>query len=124
VVSIGRFTPQVGPRKGDVFLITLPEVGGHVQAGRRPGVVVQADRFARSGTVVLCPMTSAPPPDDLPRPHRVPVARAESGLDRDGWVKADQLVTMPTTVLQGPVARLAPGAIDRLDVALRFVLDL
>jgi mRNA interferase MazF len=124
VVSIGRAAPSPGPRKGDVFLFEFPEVGGHVQAGRRPAVVVQADRFARSGTVVLCPMTSVPPPDDLPRPHRVPVARAESGLDRDGWVKADQLSTVPAALLAGPIGRLAPGAIDRLDTALRFVLDL
>ena len=123
-MSIGRAAPRVGPRKGDLFLVTFPDVGGHVQAGRRPAVVVQADRFARSGTVVLCPMTSASPPDDLPRPHRVPVARAESGLDRDGWVKADQLSTVPAGLLDGPIGRLAPAAIARLDDALRFVLDL
>jgi mRNA-degrading endonuclease toxin of MazEF toxin-antitoxin module len=124
VVSIGRAAPQAGPRKGDIFVLEFPDVGGHVQAGRRPGVVVQADRFSRSGTVVLCPMTSSAPADDHPRPHRVPVARAESGLDRDGWVKTDQLATVPAALLQGPVARLASAAIDRLDIALRFVLDL
>ena len=123
-MTIGRTASQAGPRKGDIFVLELPDVGGHVKAGRRPGVVVQADRIARSGTVVLCPMTSSAPADDHPRPHRVPVARAESGLDRDGWVKADQLVTVPAAMLRGPVARLAPAAIDRLDVALRFVLDL
>jgi mRNA-degrading endonuclease toxin of MazEF toxin-antitoxin module len=68
-------------------------------------------------------MTRAPPPDDLPRPHRVAVARAESGLDRDGWVKADQPMTLPARVLGGQVGRLAPGALDRLDAALRFVFD-
>jgi mRNA interferase MazF len=124
VVSIGRAAPGAGPRKGDIFVLEFPDGGGHVQAGRRPAVVVQADRFGRSGTVVLCPMTSVPPLDDLPRPHRVAVARAESGLDRDGWVKADQLSTVPATLLAGPVGRLAPGAIERLDNALRFVLDL
>lgn len=124
MVSIGRETPPAGPRRGDIFVLELPEVGGHVQAGRRPGVVVQADRFARSGTVILCPLTSAPPRDALPRPHRVPVARNESGLDRDSWVKADQLVTVPGSILAGPVGRLAPGAMTRLDDALRFVLDL
>lgn len=124
-MSVGRVTRETGPRKGDVFLVELPDVGGHVQAGRRPAVVVQADRFARSGTVVLCPMTSAPPPDDHhPRPHRVAVGRHESGLDRDGWVKADQLVTVPVTIIRGPVGRLAPAALDRLDAALRLVLDL
>jgi mRNA interferase MazF len=124
VVSIGRAAPRGDPRKGDIFVVEFPDVGGRVQVGRRPAVVVQADRFSQSGTVVLCPMTSSPPADDHPRPHRVPVTRAESGLDRDGWVKADQLVTVPAAVLRGPVARLAPAAIDRLDVVLRFVLDL
>jgi mRNA interferase MazF len=124
VVTIGRAAPQAGPRKGDIFVVEFPARGGHVQAGRRPAVVVQADRFSRSGTVVLCPITSAPPPDDHPRPHRVPITPAETGLDRASWVKADQLQTIPTGMLHGPVARLAPAAIDRLDVALRFVLDL
>lgn len=105
-------------------MLVFPDLGGHVQFGRRPAVVVQADRFARSGTVIVCPMTSAPPRDDLPRPHRVPVSRHESGLDRDGWIKADQLVTVPSGLLEARVGRLAPGALERLDAALRLVLDL
>jgi mRNA interferase MazF len=124
VVSIGRTAPPDGPRRGDIFIVEFPAVGGHVQAGRRPGVVVQSDRFSRSGTVVLCPITSVPPRDDLPRPHRVPIATNETGLDRDGWVKADQLLTLPASILAGPVGRLAPAASKRLDVALRLVLDL
>ncbi len=92
--------------------------------GLRPAVVVQADRLGRSGTVVVCPMTSVPPRDDRPRPHRVAVARAESGLDRDGWVKADQPSTLPAAVLRGPIGRLSQDAVERLDDALRFVLDL
>jgi len=123
-VSIGNVALQAGPHKGDVFLVEFSGVGGHVQAGRRPAVVVQADRYARAGTVMVCPMTSVPPPDDHARPHRVAVARSESGLDRDGWVKADQVMTLPAPMLQGPIARLAPAAVDRLDTALRFVLDL
>jgi mRNA-degrading endonuclease toxin of MazEF toxin-antitoxin module len=69
-------------------------------------------------------MTSRPPPDERPRPHRVAVAARESGLDRDGWIEADQPATVPATVLRGPVGRLAPDAVRRLDAALRFVLDL
>jgi mRNA interferase MazF len=116
--------PGGGPRKGDIFILELPDIGGRVQAGRRPVVVVQADRLARSGTVIVCPLTSAPPRDDRPRPYRVAVARQESGLDRDGWLKADQPMTLPATLLEGPVGRLAPAAIERVDAGLRFVLDL
>lgn len=123
-MTIGRAAPAPGPHRGDVYVVEFPEIGGHVQAGRRPAVVVQADRFARSGTVVICPMTSSPPPDERPRPYRVAVAARESGLDRDGWIKADQLSTVPAAVLRGPVGRLAPEAVRRLDAALRFVLDL
>ena len=124
MVSIGRGTLDAGPRKGDIFVLEFPDIGGHVQSGRRPGVVVQADRLSRSGTVILCPITSAPPRDELRRPHRVSVARTESGLDRDGWVKADQPITIPMAMLIGPVGRLAPAALERVDAALRFVLDL
>lgn len=123
-MSVGRTVAAPSPRKGDVLVVDLPEVGGRVQAGRRPVVVVQADRLSRSGTVVVCPMTSATPRDDLPRPHRVPVRAVESGLHRDGWVKADQPMTLPAALLEGPIGRLAPAAIERLDAALRFVLDL
>lgn len=123
-MTIGRTASTAGPHRGEVYVVAFPELGGHVQAGRRPAVVVQADRFARSGTVVICPMTSSPPADDRPRPHRVAVAARESGLDRDGWVKADQPTTVPASVLRGPVGRLAPEAVHRLDAALRFVLDL
>ena len=123
-MTVGRNAPPAGPRRGEVYVVVFPEIGGHVQAGRHPAVVIQADRFARSGRVVVCPMTSSPPPDERPRPHRVAVAARESGLDRDGWIKADQLATVPATVLRGPVGRLAPDAVRRLDAALRFVLDL
>jgi hypothetical protein len=33
-------------------------------------------------------------------------------------------VTLTAPMLQGPIARLAPAAVDRLDTALRFVVDL
>ena len=124
MVSIGREAQPAAPRKGDIVVVAFPDVGGHVQAGLRPGVVVQADRLSRSGTVVVCPMTSARPGDDRPRPHRVPVRAVESGLDRDAWVKADEPTTVPQAILRGPIGRLAPAAIERLDAALRFVLDL
>lgn len=123
-MSIGREAQPAAPRKGDIVVVAFPDVGGHVQAGLRPGVVVQADRLGRSGTVVVCPMTSVPPRDARPRPHRVSVRAVESGLDRDGWVKADQPTTVPGAILRGPIGRLAPAAIERLDAALRFVLDL
>jgi mRNA-degrading endonuclease toxin of MazEF toxin-antitoxin module len=92
--------------------------------GPHPAVVVRTDRMARSTTVVVVPMTSAPRSAPEQPPYLVPVASREGGLPRDGFVKCDQLSTFPTTLLGPRVGRLNPEAMTRLDAALRFVLDL
>ncbi|HEX9551061.1 MAG TPA: type II toxin-antitoxin system PemK/MazF family toxin, partial [Candidatus Limnocylindrales bacterium] len=61
---------------------------------------------------------------ELSPPFLVAVTARESGLPRDSWVKCDQPTTLPTALLGPRVGRLVPAALGRLDVALRFVLDL
>ena len=41
--------------RGDVHQIKLPGKRGHVQRGRRYGVIVQADGLLTLSTVVICP---------------------------------------------------------------------
>ena len=41
--------------RGDVYRIQLPGKRGHVQEGRRYGVIVQADDLLALSTVVICP---------------------------------------------------------------------
>ena len=41
--------------RGDVHRIKLPGNRGHVQAGRRYAVIVQADDLLTLSTVVICP---------------------------------------------------------------------
>lgn len=92
--------------------------------GLHPALVIQTDRLARSSTVVVAPMTSAARAAPHAPPFLVPVAAGESGLPRDGWVKCDQPTTLPTALLGPRVGRLNPAALERLDAALRFALDL
>ena len=113
-----------GPSRGDVHFIVFPDVGGHVLRGPHPAVVVQNDRLRRSSTVVVVPMTRAARAAEFEPPFLVPVAARESGLDRDGWAKCDQPLTLPVTLLGPKAGRLSPAAIERLDAALRFVLAL
>jgi mRNA-degrading endonuclease toxin of MazEF toxin-antitoxin module len=80
--------------------------------------------MARSTTVIVAPLTSAPRSADERPPYLVPVAGREAGLPKDGFVKCDQLATFPTVLLGPKLGRLNPDAIDRLDNALRFVLSL
>lgn len=123
MVGIGREGSGLGPRRGDIHFVAFPDAGGHVLRGPHPAVVVQTERMRRSSTVIVVPMTStARSAAELP-PYLVPVSARESGLDRDGFVKADQPTTLPIVVLGPRAGRLSPAVIARLDVSLRFVLD-
>lgn len=90
--------------------------------GPHPSVVVQSDRLRRSTTIVVVPMTSSARFAELDLPFVISVAARESGLDRDGWAKCDQPITIPVGRLGAKVGRLNPETMDRLDAALRFVL--
>jgi mRNA-degrading endonuclease toxin of MazEF toxin-antitoxin module len=127
VVGIGAGPLSPGPRRGDIYVVAFPDVGGHVIRGPHPAVVVSSDRLNRpAGTVLVCPMTSSirhDPEDYLP-PYLVAAPRQASGLDRDGYVKVDQLFTRPAELLGARIGRLNPEVTARLDAALRFVLAL
>jgi mRNA-degrading endonuclease toxin of MazEF toxin-antitoxin module len=104
--------------------VAFPDAGGHVLRGPHPAVVVQTERMRRSSTVVVVPMTSAARSAAFAPPYLVPVTARDSGLDRDGFVKCDQPATLPLMVLGPRAGRLNAAAVERLDAALRFVLDL
>jgi mRNA-degrading endonuclease toxin of MazEF toxin-antitoxin module len=125
MVGIGRGPALAPDRRGDIHLVTFEDIGGAVIQGPHPAVVVQSDRMARSSTVLVCPMSTrgGRGPDAAPR-YLVWVPRRESGLDRDGWVKADQLYTRPVELLGPRLGRLNPEAMARVDDSLRFVLAL
>jgi mRNA-degrading endonuclease toxin of MazEF toxin-antitoxin module len=104
--------------------VDFADSGGQVIRGLHPALVIQTNRLARSSTVIVAPMTSAARAAEHLPPFLVPVGSGESGLPRDGWVKCDQPTTLPTALLGPRVGRLSPAALERLDSALRFVLDL
>lgn len=123
MVGIGQGPPAQGPRRGDVHFVAFPDAGGHVLRGPHPAVVVQNDRMRRSSTVVVVPMTSSARSAAEAPPYLVAVTARESGLDRDGHAKCDQPATLPVVVLGPRAGRLAPAAMERVNAALRFVLN-
>lgn len=127
MVGIGRQARRDGPERGTVYVVQFEDVGGHVLRGPHPAVVVSSDRLNRpQGTVLVCSLTSrstADPQAWVP-PYLVRVKRGESGLDKDGWVKCDQVFTRPASWLGPRLGRLSPAAMARVDASLRFVLGL
>ena len=121
---MGRLPPLAGPRRGDVHFVAFPDVDGRVLRGPHPAVVVQSNRLARSATVMVAPLTSAARSAPERPAYLVPLAANEADLPRDGFIKCDQLTTLPVSLLGPRVGRLNPEAMGRLDDALRFVLSL
>jgi mRNA interferase MazF len=124
MVGIGREPSSTGPARGDIHIVDLVGTGGHVMRGPHPSVVVQSNRLRRSTTIVVVPMTSSARFADLDLPFVISVTARESGLDRNGWAKCDQPITIPIERLGAKVGRLSPESVDRVDEALRFVLAL
>lgn len=127
MVGIGHSRPASGPRRGDIHLVQFENLGGHVMRGPHPALVVSSDRLNRGGgTVLVCSLTSRgrrAGADWVP-PYLVRILARECGLDRDGWVKCDQVFTRPASWLGARLGRLAPDAMARVDASLRFVLAL
>jgi mRNA-degrading endonuclease toxin of MazEF toxin-antitoxin module len=107
--------------------VQLVDLGGHVLRGPHPAVVVSSDRLNHpDGTVLVCSMTTrgGRMAEAWVPPYLVGVARRETGLDRDGFVKCDQVFTRPAPWLGTRIGRLSPEAMARVDASLRFVLGL
>jgi len=127
MVGVGSRRTSRRPRRADVHLVQFPEVAGHVLTGPHPAVVISSDRLnTKSGTVLVCPLTSKIRHDEsayLP-PYLVSVTARASGLRRDGYVKVNQVFTRPVTSLGPRLGRINPETMLRVDHALRFTLGL
>lgn len=127
MVGIDSRPPIQGPQRGDVHMIGFPEIAGHVLTGPHPAVVVSSDRLnPTSGTVLVCPLTSKirHDPKTYVPPYLVPVAARTSGLRLDGYVKVNQVFTRPIEGVGVRMGRLNPETMERVDAALRLVLEL
>lgn len=125
MVGIGRAPDAQGPTRGDIHLVSFAENLGHVIEGPHPAIIVSSDSLnRRAGTVIACPMTSKIRHDAdayLP-PYLVPAPGYATGLTRDGYVKVDQVHTLPIDALGPRMGRANPETMALVDTALRFVL--
>jgi mRNA interferase MazF len=89
---------------------------------RRPAIVMSSDGLNRVGAVtVVVPMTS--------RERRLPThvrveARRGTGLSTDSWAKVDDVKSVSTERLQEHLGEIDHVTIDRVEEALRLILEL
>lgn len=93
------------PRTGEIWFCQLPEVGGSVQKGERPVLVVSNNLNNRySTTVNIIPMTSKEKADF---PAHVYISEPEKcGLPWPSTILAEQITTIPKEWLGNRVGEL------------------
>lgn len=102
-------------RRGDVYWAKLPQ-----PVGRRPVVLVSRDEaYAIKSRVTVVVVTRTV--RGIPTEVRMGPAQ---GLPKVGVANADELVTIPTNLLDERISTLAKAKLEELDHALRFSLAL
>lgn len=102
--------------RGDVYRIRLPAARGHEQAGRRYGVIVQAEPLLGLSTAIVAPTSTRAAPATF-RPQ----VELDGGPTR---VMVEQLRAVDVERLEEHAGRLAPSEQVAVDEAIVLVLGL
>ena len=96
--------------------------GGEFLSKPRPAVIVQDDRFAGTGSVIVCAFTSMDTGTPLFRLSVEP--SNENGLRARSWIMVDKIAAVPRAKIGVRVGRLQDGDMARLGQALLVFLGL
>jgi mRNA interferase MazF len=107
---------QAGPRRGDVYLISLDPTTGREIKKTRPCAIVSPDELNEHlSTFLVAPMTTG----GHPYPFRIP-CRFDK---KDGFVVLDQLRTVDRRRLVGQLGRLTPATLSKALGVLREMFE-
>lgn len=108
-------------RRGEIWLIDFGQPVGSEQAGRRPGVVVSADRLneSRAGVVIVVPCTTT----RRELPSHIEIDAAESGLDETSYAKCEDIKSVSERRLIARLGAARDESLFAIARALRFLLD-
>ena len=112
------------PRRGEIWLLDWSPSRGSEQACVRPALVVQTDSANGNpgypNTIVLAVSTKG-----KPVPFHVPVAPTKlNGLTVPSFVKCEQVLIVAKDRLTRRLGILADESFQKVDRALRLVLDI
>ena len=110
-------------RKGDIYFCNIIDVGGSVQCGLRPALILQNDIGNKySPTLIVAPITSVTKKKDLPT-HIILGSRF--GLKEDSMVMLEQIITVDKIVhVRNYIGRVDDRSIREINNALNISLGL
>ena len=110
----------MSPRRGELWLVDFGDPVGREQSGRRPAVVVSADRLngSRAGVVIVVPTTTT---------HRglashVEIEPESSGLDEVSYAKCEDVKSISEQRLIARLGAVSDAVTFEITRILRFLL--
>lgn len=99
-------------KRGDVFLVDLPDLHNHIQAGLRPCVVVQNNMGnTYSSLVIICPITT--------KAKNGLITHAEiKELSQPSVILCEQIMTIDKSQLKHYITSLGPKSKQLLTLSL------
>ena len=105
--------------RGDVVWAELDPTQGHEQSGRRPVLVLSQDVFnERSGTVIVCALTSQEPRAGFP----LTLELAGTNLPKRSWVNISQIRTLSVKRLGKKLGRISVEELDQVIEGLNEII--
>lgn len=117
---MGGVRPSV--RRGEVWDAEFDPIRGREQAGRRPALVVSADRLqgGHSGLAFVVPLTRT----DRGFPSHVAIEPPEGGPTARSFAMCDQLRVVTLERFDRRRGQVSEGSLTRIENVLRLLLDL
>ncbi|MGH8926415.1 MAG: type II toxin-antitoxin system PemK/MazF family toxin [bacterium] len=108
-------------RRGEIWLVGFGEPIGREQAGRRPAVVVSADRLNESpaGVVIVVPCTTT----HRGLPSHIELDPGATGLDAVSYAKCEDVTSISHRRLVTRIGGANDESLFAISRALRFFLD-
>lgn len=110
------------PRRGEIYLVSLdPTIGSEIKK-TRPAVIIQNDVGNQySSTTIVAPISGI---SKVKRPIDVLVKAPEGGLDKDSFVKLNQIRAVDIQRLGNRLGKLKPETLREVDEAIAISLGL
>lgn len=108
--------------RGEIWLVNLDPIKGREQAGTRPAMIISVAEFNHSGLelVIVCPLTSK----NKGFPTHIAIKPNESGLDKNSYIKTEDIRSISTKRLIKLIGCVPPNIIADVELCLKRILDL
>jgi len=110
------------PMRGEVWLVGLDPTKGREQRGKRPALVISANRFNRGAAdlVVVLPMTSK----GKGIPLHIRIDKPEGGITTTSYVMPEMVRSISKERLGKRWGNVTSTTMNEVDDRLRILLDL